>query len=190
MRMTDSERILKNTADMTTDDAPVLVNVTRMTRDKYFEAVRARGKYTRSRFFVLGGIVIAVLGLLMASPVVAVLGVVISLLTIVSPYAIGRRDYRRLEAIHPHGEWVKTVRFFPDRVETDSGEGQIRSAPYRSIKTEFETEHMYILEFGKEIPATTFDKDSFVQGSLDELKAFLTEARRSGYSDEEDNNVD
>ena len=73
--------------------------------------------------------------------------------------------------------------FFPDRVETDSGEGRISSAPYRSIQKEFETEHMYILEFGKEIPATAFDKNGFTEGSLDELRAFLLQARRSVFSD-------
>ena len=80
---------------------------------------------------------------------------------------------------------TKTVRFYEDRVETDSGTGKISAAPYASIRRESETEHMYILEFGKELPATAFDKDSFVRGSVGELRPFLTEARRRVYDDPE-----
>lgn len=173
-------------------DEPVMVNVTHMTRDKYFEAVKARTRYGRSLLYMLGGAAAAVVGLLMSSKTVALLGLLAAVLAVASPAVIGWRDYRKLCELHPGGEWDKTVRFYRDRVETDSGTGRVSSAPYRSIKREAETEHMYILEFGRSLPATTFDKDGFTLGSAEELRSFLTEVRRGAYdaAGAEDDDVD
>ena len=164
-------------------EEPVLVNVTRMDREKYFEAVLARTRYGRSRVLFWGGAVIAAVGLLAKGRAVAVMGVIIAVLAVLAPLLIGRRDFHRLCAIHPGGEWTKTVRFFRDRVETDHGDGRISSATYGQIRREAETKHMYILEFGRSLPAATFDKEGFTRGTVEELRSFLTDARRAVYNE-------
>ena len=172
--------------DAASESEPLFVNITRMDRDKYFEAVQARAKNGRSLALVLGGIAVAVIGLLMQSYAVAALGAVVAVLTILSPFLIGRRDFRRLCAFHPGGIWEKTVRFYPDRVETDSGGGRVTAALYGSIRRESESERMYILDYGRTHPATTFEKSGFTRGSMEELRGFLTEARRSAYAPADD----
>ena len=169
---------------------PVLVNITRMDRERYFEAVRARSRSLRSRVLLAGGVIAAAIGLLMHSYLVAALGVLIAVLTVLSPALIGRRDFRRLCELHPGGEWTKTVRFYPDRVETEVGPGRVSSMPYESIRRELESERMYVLDFGREHPAAAFDKSGFTKGSAEELRAFLTEARRRAYAPPEQEEVD
>jgi len=168
-----------------TPDEPVFVNVTRMDRERYFEAVRARAKNGRSLALCAGGAVCALIGLFMASRWVAVLGVLVFILTVLSPAIIGRRDYRRLCGRYPGGVWEKTVRFYADRLESDAGGGHVTTARYADIRHEYETARMYILDFGKTGPAAAIDKSGFVKGSEEELRAFITEARRARYAPEE-----
>lgn len=167
------------------ESGPLFVNVTHMDRDRYFEAVKARARSGRNLALLAGGILAAVIGLLMAGRWIAVLGILIAALSILSPAVIGRRDYRRLCERHPGGEWDKTIRFYADRLENDAGEG-VTTAAYGDIRREYESEHMYILDFGKARPAAAFDKDGFTKGSMAELKDFLTEARRAKYAPEND----
>ena len=162
-------------------DEPVFVNVTHMDRERYFEAVRARAKSGRNLALTAGGVIAAAAGLLMASRWVAVLGVVIFALTAASPGVIGRRDYSRLCERHPGGRWEKTVRFYPDRLETDDGNGNIAAAAYADIRRECAYKRMYVLDFGSGRPATAFDTEGFTKGSIDGLRDFLTEARRAAY---------
>ena len=169
-----------------TDDTPLFVNKTRMTREKYFEAVTARGKYGKNLFFRLAGPAAAVLGLTARLPGVAALGLIVALASILSPGLLGRRDYRRLCQLHPEGEWDKTVRFYRDRVETETDSG-CTSVPYGKIRHEAETEHMYILEFDRSTPATTFDKSGFTKGTLEDMKRFVVDARRGVAGDGEKN---
>ena len=167
------------------EDEPLFVNVTHMDRDRYFEAVKARARSGRNLALLLGGIAAAVIGLLMAGRWVAVLGLLIAVLSVLSPVMTGRRDYRRLCERHPGGEWDKKLRFYPDRVESDAGEG-VTAAAYGEIRREYESGRMYVLDFGKAHPAAAFDRDGFVKGSMEELKDFLTEARRAKYAPEND----
>ena len=169
------------------ESEPLFVNVTHMDRDRYFEAVKARARSGRNLALLLGGIAAAVIGLLMAGRWVAVLGILIAVLSVLSPAVIGRRDYRRLCERHPGGAWDKTLRFYSDRLESDAGEG-VTTAAYGDIRREYESGRMYILDFGKARPAAAFDKDGFTKGSMEELKDFLTEARRAKYAP--DNDVD
>lgn len=162
-------------------EQPLFVNVTRMDRTLYFEAVRARARYPRVRLLTAGGVAVAAVGLLMHSYTAAALGAAVAVLTILQPFLIGRRDFRRLCAMHPGGEWTKTVRFYRERVEADSGGGHVSAAAYTGIRREAESEHMYILEYGRTRPAMTFDKRSFTKGSVEELRSFLTDARRAAY---------
>lgn len=164
---------------------PLFVNVTRMDRETYFEAVRARARNPRNALLVFGGVAAAVIGLLMHSHTVAVLGAVIAVLAVVSPVLIGKRDFRRLCELHPGGTWEKTIRFYPDRLESDAGTGHVTEAMYADIRREYETERMYILDFGKKAPAAAMEKAGFTVGTAEELKTFLLEARRSRYAPED-----
>ncbi len=166
-------------------DEPLFVNVTHMDRDRYFEAVKTRARSGRNLALLLGGIVVAVIGLFMASRWVALLGVMTFSLTVLSPAVIGRRDYRKLCERHPSGVWEKTVRFYSDRLESDAGDGNVTTAGYGDIRHEYESERMYILDFGKAYPASAIDKSGFVKGSMEELRTFLTEARRAEYAPKE-----
>ena len=172
-------------APVSAESEPLFVNVTHMDRDRYFEAVKARARSGRNLALLLGGIAAAVIGLLMAGRWIAVLGIVIAMLAVLSPVLIGRRDYRLLCERHPGGEWEKTVLFYADRLESDAG-GAVTTAAYDDIRREIESERMYILDFGKARPAAAFDKSGFVKGSMEELKDFLTEARRAKYAPEND----
>lgn len=166
------------------EEAPLYVNVTHMDRERYEESVRARAKNGRSTLLVFGGIAAAVIGLLMHSYTVAALGIAVSLLSILTPVWIGKRDFRRLCELHPGGSWEKTIRFYSDRLESDAGAGHVTKAMYTDIRREYETERMYILDFGKKAPAAAMEKAGFTVGTAEELKSFLLEARRSRYAPE------
>ena len=167
----------------TQNSIPVLENVSTIDRERYFEAALARGKALKNRLFAGLGLVIAALGILMSrNVVVTILGILIALLAWFSPAIIGWRDFGRLKELHPQGSWIKTVRFYPDRIESCSEGGTPTVAAYSDIKREFETRQMYVIDFGKKAPATTFCKDGFTRGTLEELKAFLTEQQRKKYA--------
>ena len=166
-------------------EEPVFVNVTRMDRERYFESVRARAKNGRNLALCVGGAAAVLIGLFMASRWVALLGGLVFVLTVLSPAIVGRRDYRQLCERHPGGVWEKTVRFYADRMESDAGGGHVTAAQYADIRREYESERMYILDFGKACPAAAVDKDGFVKGSFRELRTFITEARRALYAPEE-----
>lgn len=156
--------------------------VTRINKDLYFEAVKVRGKNLKNRCFTVFGILIAVVGLLMHQTAVLVLGLTIAVLAMFSHIIIGYRDYHKLCLIHPEGEWTKTVSFYGDRIETDSGSGQPTVARYEDIRHELQTEHMYLIDFGKKAPATTFCKADLTGGTLEEFTGFLTEKQRQVYN--------
>ena len=165
-------------------DEPLFINITHMTRERYFEAVKARGKQGRILFLRAGGVIAAGFGLLMSSYTVVALGLLIAVLSVFSHILIGRRDYKRLCEVHPGGRWDKTMRFYGDRIETEVEGGETKTVFYRDIKKELEHGSMYVLEFGKNSPAATFCKEDFVLGTMEELKPFLTEARRRVYDPE------
>jgi hypothetical protein len=160
---------------------PVMVNTSVIDKALYYEGVQGREKGWKSRILILLGIVIAVIGLLMNWKPLAVLGVLLSVGYILAPTVIGHRDYKKLCMVHPEGSWTKTVTFYEDRLETDSGNGKPTVVKYKDIRREIETEHLYILDFGKKAPASLFRKDSFTQGSMEELKPFLLERQRAAY---------
>lgn len=162
--------------------SPVLVNITQMNRDRYFEAAMLRGKAWKNRIFAILAVIFAVVGgLMMNNMLVFVLCLLIALLAMFGHVILAYRDFGKLKNHHPTGEWTKTIRFYPDRVETDSGIGSVSIATYRDIKHEYESEHMYLIDFGGKAPATTLCKDSFTVGSIEELRAFLLERRRAEY---------
>ncbi len=164
-----------------TTESPQMENVTRMDKDGYFEAVMARGKALKRRIFSALGIVCAVVGLLMANRIVVVCGLLVTLLALFSHLLIGYRDFQKLKVVHPTGEWEKTTRFFEDYMEVDTGDGQPKRRAYKDIRREYETEHMYVVEFGKEVSAMTFRKDGFTKGSFEEFQAYLTDKQRQYY---------
>ena len=162
-------------------ETPVLENTSRINRELYMEAVRGRAAGWRSRLAILLGVLVAVAGLLMHWPILTVLGLLYAVGRILTPAVTGRRDFGRLLEKHPEGEWNKTVRFYSDHIETDSGLGGPTVAHYKNIRREIETPRLYIIDFGKSAPATMLCKDGFTRGSLEELRAFLTARQRAEY---------
>lgn len=165
----------------TSPETPVLENTSRIDRELYMEAVRGRASGWRSRLTVLLGVLVAVAGLLMHWTILTVLGLIYAVGRILTPVVTGHRDFGKLLQRHPEGEWSKTVRFYPDRIETDSGLGAPTVVPYKNIRREIETPRLYIIDFGKAAPSTMLRKDSFTRGSLEELRDFLTARQRAEY---------
>lgn len=167
------------------EETPVMENVTAMNRERYFEAAAARGKSWKTRICTAIGIIVMVTGLFLTWAACFVLGLAATLLAMFSHVIIAYRDFSKLKRFHPSGEWTKTIRFYEDRVETDSGVGVVSVAKYGDIKREYETREMYVIDFGKAAPATTLHKDSFTVGSIDALRAFLLEKQRREYDDKD-----
>ena len=180
METTQSELNIPAAAE---SEEPVMENVTRMNRERYFEAATVRGKSWRSRIFTVLGAISAVTGLILGNPTLVVVALAVTLLSMFSHLIVAWRDFGKLKRFHPSGEWDKTIRFYADRIETDSGVGAVSVASYRDIKREYETEHMFVLDFGGKAPATTLHKDSFTSGSFAALRDFLVERQRAEYDD-------
>jgi hypothetical protein len=162
----------------------VMENMSRIDRELYFEAVRGMSRGWKNRLLALAGVLVATVGLLMGWKPLLVLGLALGAGFALSPVLVGYRDYQKLLLRHPEGAWDKTVRFYEDRVETRSQGGPATAVPYRHIRREVETEHLYILDFGNKAPSTMFRKDGFCTGSLEELRPFLLERQRAAYGGE------
>ncbi len=157
----------------------VMENVSRIDRETYFQAVRLRGRGWKMRIFTVLGLALIPTGLLMYQPWVWCMGIAIILLAQFSHVILGYRDYSKLKRIHPSGSWEKTIRFYEDRIETDSGAGSPTVARYRDLRRLRESDRILLLEFGQKAPATFLCKDSFTRGGADQLKAFLSEAMQA-----------
>ena len=96
------------------------------------------------------------------------------------------RDFGKLKRRHGADHWDKTIRFFDDHLESVSGGGAPSVLPYRRIRREYETEHMYVLDFGSAAPAMAFAKDGFTLGSFEEMKDWLLERQRASYDQPQD----
>lgn len=166
----------------TEPEAPVMENVTAMNRERYFEAAAVRGKSWKVRICTAIGVIAMATGLFLTHAAILILGVIATLLAMFSHVVIAYRDFGKLKRFHPSGTWTKTIRFYEDRVETDSGVGALSVAKYSDIKREYETRQMYVIDFGKAAPATTLHKDSFTVGSIEALRAFLLEKQREEYN--------
>lgn len=159
----------------------IFENHTEMNRELYFEAAATRGSKWKVRIFVLIGIVLLFSGIYLTDVPIIVLSIVVIALALFSHVIIAYRDFGKLKRFYPTGTWTKTVRFYEDHIETDSGIGAVTRATYKDIRKETETKHMYVIEFTREFPATTFRKDGFTEGSFEEFKSFLTERQRAEY---------
>lgn len=164
-------------------EPPVMENVTAMDRARYFEAAAVRGRSWKVRICTAVGVIVMATGLFLTHAVILILGVIATLLAMFSHVVVAYRDFGKLKRFHPSGTWTKTIRFYEDRVETDSGVGILSVAKYGDIKREYETGQMYVIDFGKAAPATTLHKDSFTIGSFEALRAFLLEKQRAEYND-------
>lgn len=163
-------------------EAPVMENVTVMNRARYFEAAAAQAKSWRTRICTAVGILAMATGLFLTHAAFFIMGVIAALLASFYHVIIAYRDFGKLKRSHPSGTWTKTVRFYEDRVETDSGTGTCSMAKYSDIRREYETQQMYVIDFGKAAPATAFHKDSFTAGSIETLRPFLLEKQREEYA--------
>ena len=94
-------------------------------------------------------------------------------------FLAGDRDagFRQTQEKHGAESWLKTVRFYSDRIETETGAGSISTFSYDAIRQLRETENLVIIVFGKKQPSTMLRKDSFTLGTFDLAMAFLSEMR-------------
>lgn len=174
------------------DEDPLAENHCTVDRTRYFEAVRALSGTGRSRALAVMGVIFVPVGLMIGSQAVAGIAALAAVVSVASRPMIGLRDYRRLKRIHPDGTWTKEVRIYDDRVETSADEDDVVTVvPVDRLKRIRETEHLCILDFGKEAPATLLAKDGFSKGSADDLKMLLravqrTEADRRAEADPEE----
>ena len=147
---------------------PRLINVTTMDRALYLESAAAMG-----RIFSVLAMVCAVYGLIIHRWIVVALALIIAVLALFSHVIMAYRDFGKLKRRHGADHWDKTIRFFDDHLESVSGGGAPSVLPYRRIRREYETEHMYVLDFGSAAPAMAFAKDGFTLGSFEEMKDWL-----------------
>lgn len=164
-------------------EEPLLVmeNVSEIDRELYFEGVKARGKDIKMWIFTILGLLLVPTGLLMYKPLVWLLGVLIVLLAQFSHVITGVRDFSKLKRLHPSGVWRKRVRFYDDRLENSSSTGPVTTARYRDIKRTRESEHLYLIELRRNLPAILLRKDGFTLGSIEQLRPFLAEMERADY---------
>lgn len=159
----------------------VLENVSEIDRELYFEGVKARGKGIKMWIFTILGVLLVPAGLLMYKPWVWLLGIVIVLLAQFSHVIVGVRDFSKLKRLYPSGAWRKQVRFYDDKLENLSGAGQVTTARYRDIRRTRESEHLYLIELRRNLPAILLRKDGFTLGSIDQLRPFLADMERADY---------
>lgn len=165
---------------------PRLVNVTTMDKALYLESAAAMGKRWKGRIFSVLAMVCAVYGLIIHRWIVVALALLIAVLALFSHVIMAYRDFGKLKRRHGADHWDKTIRFFDDHLESFSGGGAPSVLPYRRIRREYETEHMYVLDFGSAAPAMTFAKDGFTLGSFEEMKNWLLERQRASYDQPQD----
>ncbi len=162
------------------DDAIlVMENVSTIDRSVYFQAVQARGRSWKMWLFCVLGILLVPVGLIMYQHWVWICGLTIAVLSMFYHVILGHRDYGKLCQYHPEGVWQKTVRFYEDRIETDSGMGRVTVAYYRHIRRRRITDTLILLDFGRHAPATFFRKDSFTRGNAALLVSFLNEMQQA-----------
>ena len=165
------------------EQKPHLINVTTMDKALYLESAAAMGKRWKGRIFSVLAMVCAVYGLSIHRWIVVVLALLIALLALFSHVILAYRDFGKLKRRHGTDHWDKTIQFFDDHLESVSGSGAPSVLPYRRIRREYETEHMYVLDFGSAAPAMTFAKDGFTLGSFEEMKDWLLERQRASYDE-------
>ena len=178
------DELLTNPAESADDvkqEQPHMINVTTMDKALYLESAAAMGKRWKGRIFAVLAMVCAVYGLIIQKWIVVVLALIIALLALFSHVILAYRDFGKLKRRHGADHWDKTIRFFDDYLESVSGSGVPSVLPYRRIRREYETEHMYVLDFGSAAPATAFAKDGFILGSFEELKDWLVERQRASF---------
>lgn len=176
-----AEEDISELTEETADEMPTLINITKMNKSLYLESAAAMGKRWKGLIFTVLAAACAVYGLFVSNWVLLVLSLIVAIIALFSHLLLAYRDFGRLKRRYGAEEWIKTIRFYDDYLETSS-EGSVPSVyPYRSIRREYETEHMYVLDFGSAGPATTLAKDGFTLGTFEEMKKWLTERQLASY---------
>lgn len=166
------------------DEEPKLINQTHMNRTLYLESAAAMGKRWKGRIFSVLAAICAVYSLFIGNWLLFFLALLIAALALFSHLILAYRDFSRLKRRHGGEEWGKTIRFFSDCLESASDDTPPAVYPYRNIRNEYETEHMYVLDFGSGAPAITMAKDGFTVGTFQEMKEWLLERQRASYNEE------
>ena len=152
---------------------PLFENHCTVNKELYFEAVKAMSNRTKDLVIAIICAVLVPICFMLGNPVLAVVALIVAIVALSYRSIVGSRDFRRLKARHPEGEWTKRVRIYDEYVVTDSEEendDNVTVVALQDLKKIRETEHLCILDFGKTAPATLMDKDGFQIGSVEELR--------------------
>ena len=155
-------------------DEILALNKAELNRELYFEAVRGMSMKKRDILFMIAGLILTPLCVMLGSKTAAAMAFALAVISVLYRPLLGHRDYKKLCRRYPDGTWVKTVAFYRDCIVLTSDSGQ-RTASYENLKKIRQTEHLYILDFGKNEPASILTKSGFTQGSIEEVKAALKE---------------
>lgn len=155
----------------------VMENHSLLNRELYMEAARALSRRWTRYAAIAFGILLILSGVGLAESFLIIGGIIITLLSTFSWLIIVHRDFVKLKQKHGAETWLKTVRFFSNRIETEAGTGSISTFTYDSIKRLCETENMLIIVFDKKLPSNMMRKDSFTLGTCDLAKSFIGEMR-------------
>ena len=155
----------------------VMENRSLIDRELYMEAARALSRRWTRYAAIAFGLLLALAGIALAESFLIIGGGIITVLSTFSWLAIAMRDFGKLKERLGAESWLKTVRFYSDRIETEAGTGSIATFSYDAIRQLRETKNMLIIVFDKKQPSTMLRKDSFTLGSFDLVMAFLSEMR-------------
>ena len=148
-----------------------------ISRELYMEAARALSRRWTRYASIAIGILLILTGIAIAESFLIIGGAIIALLSTFTWLIIARRDFDKLIMKHGAENWLKTVRFYSNRIETEAGTGSVSSFAYQSIKRLSESKNMVIIVFDQKQPANMMRKDSFTLGTYDMAKAFIAEMR-------------
>jgi hypothetical protein len=155
----------------------VMENRSLINRELYMEAARALSRrWTRYAAQVFG-VSLVLAGIALSESFLFIGGLIITVLSTFSWLVIVYRDFAKLRKRHGAETWQKTVRFYSDRIETETGAGSISTFSYGAVRRIRETRNMLIMVFDKQQPANMLRKDSFTLGTSDLAVSFISEMR-------------
>lgn len=168
-----------STVPLESDEEAMLVmeNRSLINRELYMEAARALSRRWTRYAAIAFGILLILAGIALSESFLIIGGGIITVLSTFSWQIIVRRDFEKLKTRHNAENWLKTVRFYSNRIETEAASGSISTFAYGSIKKLLETKNMFIIVFDQRQPANMLRKDSFTIGTCDLAMAFISEMR-------------
>lgn len=155
----------------------VMENQSLINRELYMESARALSRRWTRYAAIAFGLVLILTGIALAESFLIIGGAIITLLSTFTWPIIARRDFDKLQKRHGSESWLKTVRFYSNRIEAETSAGSVSTFSYYTIKKLRETKNMIIIIFDNKQPANMLRKDSFILGTCDLAMSFISEMR-------------